>query len=117
MACLGQAFKANIDTFRESPARMVAATLARKFGDRIKIVEPFAAELPREFEGTRAELIDIDTALENCGILIILIILVDLDVFRVVPAEERGNALVCDTRGIWNDTARPVRRAQLRVAS
>ena len=52
VACLGLAFKANIDDFRESPARLVAATLARKFGERIEVVEPYASELPREFEGT-----------------------------------------------------------------
>ncbi len=45
-------------------------------------------------------LIDIDTALEECGILIPL---VDHDVFRVIPAEERAHALVYDTRGIWPD--------------
>ena len=92
----------------------MAASLARKFGSRIKIVEPFAASLPREFEGTGAELVDIDSALEECGILIVL---VDHDVFRVVPAEERADALLYDTRGIWNDTARPARRTQLLVSA
>jgi UDP-N-acetyl-D-mannosaminuronic acid dehydrogenase len=100
VACLGLAFKANIDDFRESPARLVAATLARRFGSRISVVEPYAVELPREFEGTGAELIDIDTALETCDLLIVL---VDHDVFRVVPLVERSGKVVYDTRGIWPD--------------
>ena len=100
VACLGLAFKANIDDFRESPARLVAATLARRFGSRISVVEPYAAELPREFEGTGASLIDVDTALEDCDVLIVL---VDHDVFRVVPLAERASKVVYDTRGIWPD--------------
>ena len=100
VACLGLAFKANIDDFRESPARAVAARLARRFGERIKVVEPYAAELPREFEGTAAELIDIDTALESCGVLIVL---VDHDAFKAVPLAERIDKAVYDTRGIWLD--------------
>jgi UDP-N-acetyl-D-mannosaminuronic acid dehydrogenase len=65
VACLGLAFKANIDDFRESPARLVAATLARRFGKRIQWSSPMPRELPIEFTDTGAELIDIDTALEN----------------------------------------------------
>ncbi|MCW1428649.1 UDP-N-acetyl-D-mannosamine dehydrogenase [Novosphingobium sp. JCM 18896] len=116
VACLGLAFKANIDDFRESPARLVAATLARKFGERILVVEPYAAELPREFEGTGASLIDIDTALEDCDVLIAL---VDHDVFRVVPLAERANKLVYDTRGIWPDQPKPAGEDKpgLRLAS
>ncbi len=116
VACLGLAFKANIDDFRESPARAVAARLARKFGSRIKVVEPYAAELPREFEGTSAELIDIDTALESCGVLIVL---VDHDAFKAVPLAERATKAVYDTRGIWLDQPRPAEPAAegLRLAS
>ena len=98
IACYGLAFKANIDDFRESPARFVAARLARKFGDRVAIVEPHARSLPIEFEDTGATLTDLDDALESCEIHIVL---VDHDVFRAVPAEERGDALVYDTRGVW----------------
>ncbi|WP_295635905.1 UDP-N-acetyl-D-mannosamine dehydrogenase [Novosphingobium sp.] len=112
VACLGLAFKANIDDFRESPARLVAATLARKYGSRIRIVEPYAAQLPREFEGTGASPIDLDAALEDCGVLIVL---VDHDVFKSVPLAERSRHAVYDTRGIWPDQPGQVEQVGLRL--
>ncbi|HSI17655.1 MAG TPA: UDP-N-acetyl-D-mannosamine dehydrogenase [Sphingomonas sp.] len=103
VACLGLAFKANIDDFRESPALKVAAALAARFGERIHVVEPYADQLPREFDGSGAKLTDIDTAIESCGAMIVL---VDHDVFKSVPLDERATKLVYDTRGIWPDQPR-----------
>lgn len=103
VACLGLAFKANIDDFRESPALKVAAALAGRFGERVQIVEPHAAALPEEFAGTGARLVDIDTAIERCPVMIVL---VDHDVFKSVPLEERADKHVLDTRGIWPDQPR-----------
>ncbi len=100
VACLGLAFKPNIDDFRESPAVKVAAQLARRYGDRIRLVEPFARALPMEFAGTQARLIDLDQALAECPVFIVL---VDHDEFKSVPLDERSDKLVYDTRGIWGD--------------
>ncbi len=112
---LGLAFKANIDDFRESPAKKVAVALAAKFGSRIQVVEPYATTLPRDFDGSGATLVDIDAALLECDILIPL---VDHDAFKAIPLAERSGKHVYDTRGIWPDQPPPPELpAALRLAS
>lgn len=114
IACLGLAFKANIDDFRESPALKVALHLAKRFGDRVRIVEPYAAHLPQAFERTGAQLIDLDTALETCPAFVVL---VDHDIFRSVPLDERADKRVHDARGIWPDQPKAAAPSpRLRVA-
>ncbi len=115
VACLGLAFKANIDDFRESPALKVAQLLATRYGERVRIVEPYADTLPAAFHGTAARLVDVDTAIETCPIMIVL---VDHDVFRSIPIDERRDKAVLDTRGIWPDQpAAPPAGKPLRLAS
>ena len=46
-----------------------------------------------------------------------LIVLVDHDVFRVVPLAERQGKAVYDTRGIWPDQPEPDAANGLRLAS
>jgi UDP-N-acetyl-D-mannosaminuronic acid dehydrogenase len=99
VAVLGLAFKANVDDFRESPALKIAADLAARFGDRIAVVEPHTQTLPAAFDGTGATLIDIDSALMECDVMVVL---VDHDIFKSVPPEERAGKIVYDTRGIWS---------------
>ena len=113
VACMGLAFKANIDDFRESPALKVATALAVRFGNRIRIVEPYADALPAAFAGTGARLIDIDAAIEACGIMVVL---VDHDLFRSIPLQERGHKAVLDSRGIWPDQPAPASVVPLRRA-
>jgi len=114
IACLGLAFKANIDDFRESPAIKVAHRLAKRYGRRVKLVEPHIRDVPAEFVGTGAELVDLDDALEICDILIVL---VDHDIFKSVPVAERLNKTVYDTRGIWPDQPKAPASAPIRAVS
>jgi UDP-N-acetyl-D-mannosaminuronic acid dehydrogenase len=115
VACLGLAFKANIDDFRESPALRVCEALAARFGNRIRVVEPYATTLPDSLARAGAVLTDVDTALEECAVMIVL---VDHDVFRSIPVEERAGKMVLDTRGIWPDQPRlPRPNGVLRLAS
>ena len=108
IACLGLAFKPNIDDFRESPALEVAHRLAKRYGARIKLVEPYAAGVPMTFAATGAALIDIDDAIEQCAVFVVL---VDHDVFKSVPLDERADKAVYDTRGMWPDQPARTERA------
>lgn len=103
IACLGLAFKANVDDLRESPALEVAHKLAERYGARVKIVEPYVEELPPELVKTGAVLTELDEAIRGCEVAIVL---VDHDQFKMVPLADRRHLAALDTRGIWQDMLR-----------
>ena len=98
IACLGLAFKANIDDLRESPAVKVAERLVARFGERVHVVEPYVTALPHELRDGPARLVDLDTALDRCEVVVLL---VDHDAFKLVDAGKRAGKRIYDTRGIW----------------
>jgi len=116
VACLGLAFKANIDDFRESPARLVAATLARRFGSRIQGGAPWGAGRPSDSPAPGAALTDVDPGRGGGAWLIAP---GAHAVSRVVPRGGRGDRLVSDPRGIGPAHPRPAEgaAAPLKLAS
>lgn len=100
IAVLGLAFKPNIDDLRSSPAVEVALKLAARYGERIRIVEPYIESLPAAFADSGATLVSLDTALDSCGSAILL---VDHDSFKAVDRSRVAALAVHDSRGIWRN--------------
>jgi UDP-N-acetyl-D-mannosaminuronic acid dehydrogenase len=71
IACLGLAFKPDIDDLRESPALKVVKKLASAGVAKIKAVEPNISKLPAGCEGV--ELCHFESALEDADIVVVLV--------------------------------------------
>jgi UDP-N-acetyl-D-mannosaminuronic acid dehydrogenase len=76
----------------------IAERLASKFGRRVSIVEPNAAQLPCSLTNSGAQKVTLEDALASCGILLLL---VDHDEFRKVSRVKLAGKTTIDTRGIW----------------
>lgn len=98
VACLGLAFKPDIDDLRQSPAVEVAIQLMQRTTNPIILVEPNIDLLPKDLAGGRAELIGIAAALVSADVLVLL---VDHREFRAIDRAKLSGRLVVDTRGLW----------------
>ena len=98
IACLGLAFKANIDDLRESPALEIVQHLAQKCFGQILVVEPFIERLPDSFPDGSAQLVSFNEALDRADIIVLL---VDHKQFRAVDRERLQQKIVIDTKGCW----------------
>ncbi|MEU1231723.1 UDP-N-acetyl-D-mannosamine dehydrogenase [Streptomyces sp. NPDC005828] len=99
IACLGLAFKANIDDLRESPALNIVTELAERQVGRLLVVEPHVRELPQSLARTgRVELVDVAAAVREADVVVLL---VDHDAFRSVRRTALRGKAVFDTRDLW----------------
>ena len=94
IACLGLAFKANIDDLRESPALWITEQLMQ-FG-KVLVVEPHIKALPASLSS--AELVSLEEAFEKVNMVVLL---VDHQAFLNIPADWLAGKEIIDTRGIW----------------
>jgi len=98
IACLGLAFKPNIDDVRESPAIEIVKLLSENGVGRIIASEPHVAELPASLAGHQIEFRDALTAIDQADIVVLL---VDHRQYGLIdPKAIQGKKLV-DTRGLW----------------
>ncbi|MGR3906665.1 UDP-N-acetyl-D-mannosamine dehydrogenase [Burkholderia sp. SR8] len=96
IACLGVAFKADIDDLRESPAMEIVEALAQNTGAALLVVEPNIAALPASLEG-KATLCELEAALAAADVIVIL---VDHTPFRRMDPVRLQTKVVIDTRGV-----------------
>jgi UDP-N-acetyl-D-mannosaminuronic acid dehydrogenase len=100
IACLGLAFKANIDDLRESPAVEIAKELGERFPGQVVVVEPNVKALPESL-GETVRLTGLADALANADILVLL---VDHTQFKQVDPIRFQAKVVVDTRGLLSRT-------------
>lgn len=101
IACFGLTFKANIDDLRESPALNIVESLVSRYPREVVVVEPHIDELPSTLQGR----VQRCSVAEGIAAADILVMLVDHDAFRRVPAEDRAGKFCIDTRGIWTSAS------------
>lgn len=100
VAALGLAFKPNIDDLRESPAMDITQRLTQELpGATVLAVEPNVSALPAKLEGIgNLEFDTYESAIERADVVVLL---VDHEEFKAVPATALAGKQVVDTKGIW----------------
>lgn len=99
IACLGLAFKANIDDIRQSPAIAIVKQLSEEQVGHLLVVEPYLSKLPPSLaQAESVEFLDLDTAINRADIIVLL---VDHRAFQFVHKDQLQEKIVIDTRGMW----------------
>ncbi|UUM33091.1 UDP-N-acetyl-D-mannosamine dehydrogenase [Vibrio japonicus] len=97
IACLGLAFKADIDDLRESPALQIVEELAEREIGELIAVEPNVNGLPENLAKKNVGFETLDAALERANVIVVL---VDHRQFKLADKSEFARKVVIDTRGL-----------------
>ncbi len=100
IACLGLAYKADIDDLRESPAMAIVKKLAGMHAGEIFVAEPNITELPASLaEHKNVTLLPFEKAVQNAETVLLL---TDHREFKDInQTAALDGKKVIDTRGIW----------------
>lgn len=100
IACLGLAFKANVEDMRGSPAVNIVGEIARALPEtQVLIAEPFTESLPPSLSDlSNLRLVRTLDAVDAADIVVLL---VEHDHFRALNRSLLTGKVVYDTRGIW----------------
>lgn len=94
IACLGLAFKADVEDLRESPAVAITAQLADWHRGKVLAVEPHIRQLPANLQ-KNVQLVPLEQAMKETDIIVLL---VDHQEFKQLPQPH----WVVDTQGVWD---------------
>jgi UDP-N-acetyl-D-mannosaminuronic acid dehydrogenase len=97
IACLGLAFKADVDDLRESPAMDIVQHLVADKVGRVIVAEPHISELPVTLKGS-VDLASIDAAVAAADVVVLL---VNHKEFLEFNRRNLEGKAVIDTRGVW----------------
>jgi len=97
VACLGLAFKPDIDDLRESPAVAITQKLAQ-LGCQVLVVEPNIETLPKKFAAPNVSLSDLETAVSRADVICVL---VKHRSFLEAAAEVHSHPMAIDAVGLF----------------
>ncbi|MBX3565280.1 MAG: UDP-N-acetyl-D-mannosamine dehydrogenase [Sphingomonas sp.] len=97
IACLGLAYKANVDDLRESPAVDIVHMLAEQKIGTLLVVEPHVDTLPKALTAQGLTLSDYAQAVDSADIVLLL---VDHALFLAGGRDALNGKIVINTRGV-----------------
>lgn len=99
IACLGLAFKPDIDDLRESPALDIAQQVGLMGFGKQYLVEPNISKFPEGFDRNFTELVGLEVAIEASDVVVLL---VDHSQFKEMDLGLLPKKQLVDTRGTWS---------------